>query len=66
MKNGVFWNIKLSSYLTGDTIPLRYRAQPVNAMQDVRFHDADYEEYRLLGCYAVTLVIVDVSEERIT
>jgi hypothetical protein len=32
IKNGVFWNIKPSSYLTGDTLRLRYRAQPVNVM----------------------------------
>jgi hypothetical protein len=32
MKNAVFWDIKLSSYLTGDTLLLRYRAQPVNDM----------------------------------
>jgi hypothetical protein len=32
MKNDVFWDIKPGSYLTGDTLLLRYRAQPVNAM----------------------------------
>jgi hypothetical protein len=32
MKNVVAWDIKYSSYLTGDTLLLRYRAQPVNAM----------------------------------
>jgi hypothetical protein len=32
MKNDVFWDIKPSSYVTGDTIRLRYRAQPVNAV----------------------------------
>jgi hypothetical protein len=32
MKNVVFWNIKPSSYLTGDTLHLRYCVQPVNAM----------------------------------
>jgi hypothetical protein len=30
MKNVVFWDIKLSSYLTGDTLYPRYRAHPVN------------------------------------
>jgi hypothetical protein len=30
MKNGVFCDIKPSSYFTGDTLRLRYRAQPVN------------------------------------
>jgi hypothetical protein len=32
MKNAVFWDIKPHSYFTGDTLHLRYRAQPVNAM----------------------------------
>jgi hypothetical protein len=32
MKNAVFWDIKSSSYLTGDTLRLHYRAQPVNVM----------------------------------
>jgi hypothetical protein len=32
MKNVVFWDIKPSSYFTGDTLRLRYRVQPVNAM----------------------------------
>jgi hypothetical protein len=32
MKNVVFWDIKTHSYLTGDTLLLRYRVQPVNAM----------------------------------
>jgi hypothetical protein len=31
-KNAVFWDIKPSPYLTGNTLRLRYRAQPVNAM----------------------------------
>jgi hypothetical protein len=31
-ENAVFWDIKPSSYFTGDTLRLRYRAQPVNAM----------------------------------
>jgi hypothetical protein len=35
MKNVVFWDIKPSSYLTGDTLHLRYRAQPVKCY--VRF-----------------------------
>jgi hypothetical protein len=32
MKKSVFWDIKPSSYLTGDILRLSYRAQPVNAM----------------------------------
>jgi membrane protein DedA with SNARE-associated domain len=34
MKNAVFWAKKTSSYLTGDTC-LRYRAQPVNSVQNL-------------------------------
>jgi hypothetical protein len=32
MKNVVFWDIRPSSYFTGDTLRLHYRIQPVNAM----------------------------------
>jgi hypothetical protein len=32
IKNGVSWDIKPSSYFIGDTLRLRYRVQPVNAM----------------------------------
>jgi hypothetical protein len=32
MKNLVFWDIKPTSYLTGDILRLRYRVQPVNAI----------------------------------
>jgi hypothetical protein len=32
MKNAAFWGIKPSSDLTGDTLLLGYRAQPVNTM----------------------------------
>jgi hypothetical protein len=32
MKNIVFWDIKASSYFTGDTLHLHYRVKPVNAM----------------------------------
>jgi hypothetical protein len=31
MKNAVFWDIKSQKYLTGDTLRLHYRAQPVIA-----------------------------------
>jgi hypothetical protein len=37
MKNSVFWDIKHSSYFTGDTLRLHHRAQPVNDMKDLRF-----------------------------
>jgi hypothetical protein len=49
MKNAVFWDINPSSYFTVDTLRLRYRAQPVNAMKDLMFHGGDYEECHLLG-----------------
>jgi hypothetical protein len=32
MKNFVFWDISPSSYFTGDTLRLRHKVQPVNAM----------------------------------
>jgi hypothetical protein len=32
MKNVVFWDIKPSSYLTGDTLLLRCKYQPVNVV----------------------------------
>jgi hypothetical protein len=39
MKNDVSWHITPTSYLKGDTLRLRYRVQPANAMysQDLRF-----------------------------
>jgi hypothetical protein len=37
MKDAVFWDINTSSYLTGDTLRLHYRVQPVNGMKDLRF-----------------------------
>jgi hypothetical protein len=37
MKNAVFWDIETCSYLTGNTLPLHYKAQSVNATSDVRF-----------------------------
>jgi hypothetical protein len=49
MKNVVFWDIKPSSYLTGDTLFLRYRAQPVNLCKICGFHGSHYEGRRLLG-----------------
>jgi hypothetical protein len=32
MKSAVFWDIKPTSYFTGDTLRLHYTDQPVNAM----------------------------------
>jgi hypothetical protein len=32
MKAAIFWDKNPSSYLTGDTLRLHYRDQPVNAM----------------------------------
>jgi hypothetical protein len=37
MKNVVFRDIKTSSYFTGDTSRLCYRAQPVNAKESLMF-----------------------------
>jgi hypothetical protein len=54
MRNPIFWDINLSSYFTGNTLLLRYRAQPVNAMLRFEvFKAVDYDECRLLGCDAV-------------
>jgi hypothetical protein len=35
MKNVVFWDIKPSSYFTGDTLSVGYRAQALNARFEV-------------------------------
>jgi hypothetical protein len=32
MKNAIFWDIETHLYLTENTLCLRYRTQPVNAM----------------------------------
>jgi hypothetical protein len=32
MKSVAFWDIRANSYLTGNTLHLCYRAQPVNAV----------------------------------
>jgi hypothetical protein len=32
MMNAILWDIKPSSYLTGDTLRLQYRVQPVNVI----------------------------------
>jgi hypothetical protein len=37
MKNAVFLDTNPSSYLTGSTLRLLYRAQAVNAMEDLKF-----------------------------
>jgi hypothetical protein len=66
MKNAVYWDIKPSSYLTGDTLRLHYRAQPVNAMQDLKFSWQwlwRMPSSELLG--SVSLIRTDVSEESI-
>jgi hypothetical protein len=56
MKNAVFWDMKPNSYLTESTLLLRYSAQPVNIISTISgFHGGDYEECRLLECYAVLL-----------
>jgi hypothetical protein len=38
----VFWDIKSSSYFTGDTLHLRYRAQPVEVFTAMTMKNAVY------------------------
>jgi hypothetical protein len=59
MKTVIFWDIKkISSYLTGKSLLLRYRAQSVNAMQIpfLGYHGGGYEEWRFMELYAVWLL----------
>jgi hypothetical protein len=50
MTNAVLWDIKLSSYFTGDILCLHYRVQPVNDLCNIwSFYGSDYEECRPLG-----------------
>jgi hypothetical protein len=57
MKNAVFWDIK-------DPVRTSQETRYVSATDPSRlmlckilgFHDGDYEECRLLGCYAVWLL----------
>jgi hypothetical protein len=49
MKNVVFWDIKPSSYLRGDTLIFRYSAHPIILCKICGFHGSDYEECHLLG-----------------
>jgi hypothetical protein len=53
MKNVVFWDIKPSSFLTGDTLHLRYRASRLILCKVCGLHGGDHEECRLVGCYDV-------------
>jgi hypothetical protein len=48
MKNAVFRDLKPSSYLTGNTLRLRYRSQPIMLCKIWGFHGGDYEECRVL------------------
>jgi hypothetical protein len=65
MKNSVFWDIK--------TQFVPHRRHCISATQLSRlilckilgFHGGDYEQRRLLGCYTVTILRSNVSEERI-
>jgi hypothetical protein len=49
MKNAVFLDIKPSSYLTRDTLRLRYTASQLMLRKISGFHGGDYEECSLLG-----------------
>jgi hypothetical protein len=49
MKNTVFWDIKHSSYLTGDTSRLATEPSRLKLWKILGFHGGDYEECRLLG-----------------
>jgi hypothetical protein len=63
MKN-VFWDIKASSYLIGNTLRLRYRAQPVNAMQDLRYSRRRLRKMPPSGMLCLVVPVrTDVSEE---
>jgi hypothetical protein len=54
-----------SSYFTGDTLRLRYRAEPVNAMQDLRFSLQWLWRMASSGMLRrVALLRTEVSEER--
>jgi hypothetical protein len=64
MKNAVFWDIKPSSYLAEDALHLRYIAQPVNAMQDLRFSRRRIWKMPSPGMWhCVSLIRTDVSGE---
>jgi hypothetical protein len=61
MKNTVFWDIKCSSYLTGNTIRLRYRTQPpVNAKLSC-FHGGVNEKCRLLVLRSLLRLLVTAN-----
>jgi hypothetical protein len=62
MSSSGIW--KLSSYLTGNTLRLRYRTQPVNTKQDLKF--LQQLLCRKLSSEMWFSWITDVSEERIT
>jgi hypothetical protein len=66
MKNAFLWNIKTSSYLTGDTLLLYYKAQPVIAVNDSRLSRRELKRMlcSVMLCRAA-LVRTHVSEERI-
>jgi hypothetical protein len=54
MKNGVFWVVTPCG-----------SCKKIQECKIWGFHFSGYEESRLLGCYAMSLVRTDVSEERI-
>jgi hypothetical protein len=49
MKNAVFWDIKPSSYFTGDTLLSATVPSQLMLCKILGFHGGDYEECCLLG-----------------
>jgi hypothetical protein len=67
MKNAVLWDKKPSSYLTGDTLHLRYRAQPGRDRDERRVvvNTMSQERMPSSGMLCRLAVIrIDFSEER--
>jgi hypothetical protein len=63
MKNVIFWDIKSSSYFTGDTLLLRYRVKPI-AMWDFSFSRRWLWRMSSSGMWRrVVLVTTNVSKE---
>jgi hypothetical protein len=65
-KSVVFWHKEPSSYLTGDTLRLRCRAQPVKLWKVFGFHCRDYEQCCFWDVTPLALIRTDVSEDLIT
>jgi hypothetical protein len=56
MKNVVFWDIKTQFVLHRRHITSQLEPSQLMLCKIWGFHDVDYEEWRLLGCYAVWLL----------